>query len=73
MSTPAADGCDAAVGLAGATSITASGASVYVGGAGRIAEFRRGQKGALKQLAGDNACVGTGCAQAASAPAPSWT
>ena len=62
MSTPAGDGCDPAVGLAGANSITAVGSYVYVGANGTIAAFHRGTKGALRQLSGVDACVGTGCA-----------
>lgn len=60
LSTPASDGCAAANGLAGATAITAFGSYVYVGGPGRIAAFHRGTKGALKQLAGNAGCIGTG-------------
>jgi hypothetical protein len=60
LSTPAADNCAAANGLAGATSITAFGSYVYVGGPGRIAAFHRGTKGALKQLSDEAGCIGTG-------------
>ena len=60
LSTPAIAGCAGANGLGGATSIAAVGGYVYVAGPGRIAAFRRGTKGALKQLSGDAGCIGTG-------------